>query len=196
MHESGLTTLHPNGTTARRIAAGGQLRIHRHAPDRLTGLWALCERDLGEYLSLQHSRIHLRSTMLRHGDTMVSNRDRPVLTWIDGRAHDTQTALHAACDDRWARHGHYKPGRCEDRFREAVGHALFGPSRAPCPLDLFAHDDDDDDAAGWHPTHSKDAPIVLRAEVDLIVLTSTCPRHGMPVGGAFPSRRPAAVSPA
>jgi uncharacterized protein YcgI (DUF1989 family) len=173
-----------------RVAAGERLRIHPVSPDLMAGLWALCDGDVGEYLSVQRSRLHLRRTALRNGDTMVSNRDRPLLTWIDGPAHDAQTALSTACDDeRWDRHGHYKPGRCEDRFRDAIGYGLFGPSKAPCPLPLFAGDDNDLDTMAWLPAHSPDAHVVLRAETDLIVLVSAHPRNGLPMGKAPLSRQ-------
>jgi uncharacterized protein YcgI (DUF1989 family) len=195
MLESGLTTVHPHGAKAMHVVAGEQFCIQRPQPDLMAGLWALCERDFGEYLSVQRSRVHIGGTRLRHGDTLVSNRDRAVLTWIDGTMPDAQIAFSAACDDApWGRRGHYKPGQCEDRFREAIGYSLFGPAKAPCPLNLFARDDgNDDDAMEWPPAQSTNATILLRAEINLIVLVSAYPRNALSMGKALHSRHTPAV---
>ncbi|WP_267225511.1 DUF1989 domain-containing protein [Dyella silvae] len=195
MHESGLTTLHAHSATTMHVAAGEQFHIQLLLAGLMAGLWAICERDFSEYLSVQHSRMHIGSTLLRNGDTMVSNRGRAVLTWIDGPALDTQTALGAACDDdRWSRHGHYQPGRCEDRFRDAVGYGIFGPAKAPCPLNLFARDDgDDQDTMDRLPAKPADTTIQLRAEIDLIVLVSAYPRNALSIGKGLPSRHTPAV---
>lgn len=195
MHASGRTTLHTHSAKTMHVAAGELFHIQLLSNGQMAGLWALCERDFGEYLSVQHSRMHFGSTLLRTGDTMVSNRGRTVLTWIDGPALDTPTALSAACDDeRWGRHAHYQPGRCEDRFRDAIGYALFGPAKAPCPLNLFARDDgDDQDTMDWLPAQPTDTTFLLRAEIDLIVLVSAYPRDALSIGKAFPSRHTPAV---
>jgi len=186
MHESGLTTVDLDRTRTVRVAAGEHLCIRRRSPNMTAWLWALCEPNACEHLSVQLSRAHLGRTTLRRGDTLVSNARRAVLTWIESSIHDAHTALRAATDGHGERHGNYRPGQCEDRFREAIGCALAGASRAPCPLHLFTgnvdHDLDEGQASSSPIPNSH---LLLRAEAELMVVMSVYPSHALHGGASF-----------
>lgn len=170
-----------------RAAAGQDVTVINTHGEQVVDTWAFAQADLGEFMSMEHSRaatLHLRP---QPGDTLVSNRRRPMLTVLEdtsGGVHDT---LIAACDRyRYAQLGavgHHD--NCTDNLAQALAALGLAAHVNPSPLNLFMNIPWD--RAG---TLSFDPPaprpggsIRLRAEMDLVVAFSACPQDMLPING-------------
>lgn len=170
-----------------RAAAGQEVTVINTHGEQVVDTWAFAQADLGEFMSMEHSRaatLHLRP---QPGDTLVSNRRRPMLTVLkdtSGGVHDT---LIAACDRyRYAQlgaAGHHD--NCTDNLAQALAALGLAAHVNPSPLNLFMNIPWD--RAG---TLSFDPPaprpggsIRLRAEMDLVVAFSACPQDMLPING-------------
>ena len=170
-----------------RVAAGQDVTVINTYGEQVVDTWAFSQADLGEFMSMEHSRaatLHLRP---QSGDTLVSNRRRPVLTVLEdtsGGVHDT---LIAACDRyRYAQlgaAGHHD--NCTDNLAQALAALDLAVSLTPSPLNLFMNIPWD--GAGKlsfdAPTPRPGGAIRMRAEMDLVVAFSACPQDMLPING-------------
>jgi uncharacterized protein YcgI (DUF1989 family) len=60
--------------------------------------WAFNAADLSEFMSMEHSRTYISRIMARVGDSMVTNKRRPILTMIEDTTAGLHDTLLAACD--------------------------------------------------------------------------------------------------
>src|SRR5229473_2331424 len=85
---------------APRLRRGQRARVVNTKGQQVVDTWAFNEADLNEFMSMEHSRVAIGRIIPAVGDTLVTNRRRPILTLVEdtsGGIHDT---LFAACD-RW-----------------------------------------------------------------------------------------------
>ena len=85
---------------ALRLRRGQRARVVNTRGQQVVDTWAFNETDLKEFMSMEHSRVAIGRIIPALGDTLVTNRRRPILTLVEdtsGGIHDT---LFAACD-RW-----------------------------------------------------------------------------------------------
>ncbi|WP_263496525.1 urea carboxylase-associated family protein, partial [Mesorhizobium sp. BR1-1-7] len=71
--------------------------INTHG-SQVVDTWAFRADDMAEFMSMEHSRGAMLKVNPRAGDTLLSNKRRPMLTILEdtsGGVHDT---LIAACD--------------------------------------------------------------------------------------------------
>ena len=170
------------------LRQGAVLRLVNTHGGQVVDTWAFTRDDLGEYMSMAHSHAELAKTLPTTGDTLVSNRRRPMLTFIEdtsGGIHDT---VIAACD-RWRYErlgvvGHHD--NCTDNLRAALAELGLEPPLTPPPLNMFMNIPvAADGTLSFQP--SLVAPgscVTLRAERDLIVVFSACPQDIVPINGA------------
>lgn len=161
--------------------------INTHG-SQVVDTWAFCAEDVAEFMSMEHSR----GTMLKlnpvTGDTLRSNKRRPMLTIV----HDTSGGVHdtliAACDRyRYEQLGHVgHHDNCTDNLAAALSALGLTPPETPCPLNLFMNI-----PVGTQSSLSFEPPVStprsyvsLRAEMDLVVAFSACPQDLVPVNGA------------
>ena len=162
-----------------RAAIGQDVTVINTHGEQVVDTWAFAQADLGEFMSMEHSRaatLHLRP---QPGDTLVSNRRRPMLTVLEdtsGGVHDT---LIAACDRyRYAQlgaAGHHD--NCTDNLAQALAALGLAAHVTPAPLNLFMNIPWD--GAGTlsfdPPTPRPGGAIRIRAEMSLIMVFSACP---------------------
>src|SRR5438046_10471046 len=122
-----------------RLRRGQKARVVNTKGQQVVDTWAFNETDLTEFMSMEHSRVAIGRIIPGVGDTLVTNKRRPILTIVEdtsGGIHDT---LFAACD-RWR----YEQlgctqyhDNCTDNL--AAGLAALGlqPPETPAPLNLF-----------------------------------------------------------
>src|SRR5512146_293340 len=78
-----------------RLARGECVRLVNTHGQQVVDTWAFGAADLGEFMSMPHSHAALSKLLPTTGDTLVSNRRRPMLTFIEdnsGGIHDTLIA--------------------------------------------------------------------------------------------------------
>jgi uncharacterized protein YcgI (DUF1989 family) len=123
------------------LKCGDTMRLIDVEGGQAADLWAYNPADHTEFLSAQHSRVHMGQAYPVAGWTFVTNQRRPILEFTRDDSPGRHDCLAAACDRfRYqilgADSGH---ASCEDTLiREAATHDIH-VSRAPQPFNVFAN---------------------------------------------------------
>jgi uncharacterized protein YcgI (DUF1989 family) len=168
------------GARAVRVRPGGRFRVVDIEGGQVVDLFAFVADDVEEHASAEHTRIHVNRLFPRVGESFVTNRRRPILHFEEDDSPGVHDMLCAACDpvryrllgvDGW----HPSCQENLQRTMAALGHAKIG---VPQPVNLFmAVRVEADGAFTWSaaPTRAGDG-VVMRAELDCIVVASACPQ--------------------
>ncbi|HEV2186329.1 MAG TPA: urea carboxylase-associated family protein [Stellaceae bacterium] len=137
---------------------------------------------------MAHSHAELSKTLPTTGDTMVSNRRRSMLTFIEDTSSGIHDTVIAACDryryERLGVVGHHD--NCTDNLRAALAELGLEPPLIPPPLNLFMNIPiAADGTVSFQPSVAgPGSHVALRAERDLIIVFSACPQDIVPINGA------------
>ena len=152
--------------------------------------WALNADNMGEFMSMEHCRVALERVCPRKGDTMVTNRRRPILKIMEDSADGTHDTLLAACDRyRYQQLGCKEYHRnCTDNFWEGLVEIGMKPIELPSPFNLWQNTPVESNGVikPNPPVSKKGDYIVLRAEMDLVVCLSACPQDITSICGNKP----------
>jgi uncharacterized protein len=170
------------------LARGQRVRIVNTFGQQVVDTWAFSRADIGEFMSMEHTRIAIERIIPRVGDALVTNRRRPILRLVEdtsGGIHDT---LIAACD-RWRYELLGCPDHhdnCTDNLAAALGELGLAPPQTPAPLNLFMNIPviDANRLAILPPVSTPGSFVTLLAEMDCLVAFSACPQDIVPVNGA------------
>ncbi len=169
------------------VAKGQRVRVINTHGQQVVDTWAFNRADLTEFMSMEHSRTALGRIMPLLGQSMVTNRRRPILTLLEdtsGGIHDT---LLAACD----RYRYELLGcreyhdNCTDNLAAALGELGLAAPETPSPWNLFMNIPvAADGAVSFRPPLSQPGDyLVLRAEMDCVIAFSACPQDIVPING-------------
>jgi uncharacterized protein len=170
-----------------QVRAGQRIKVVNSRGQQVVDTWAFTSNDIREFMSMEHSRVALGHIIPAPGDTLVTNRRRPILTLVEdtsGGIHDT---LFAACD-RWryealgCREHH---DNCTDNLWAALAELGFEPPETPAPLNLFMNIPvvDGNRVEIRPPVSTPGSYVTFRAEVDCTIAFSACPQDLVPVNG-------------
>ena len=172
---------------AHRVRKGQTVRVINTHGSQVVDFWAFNAADLGECMSMEHSRASLLRIIPRTGDTLVTNRRRPILTVLEDTSPGIHDTLIASCDVyRYVELGHKGfHDNCTDNLANAL--QALGLKRVvhPAPFNLFMNIPVKDGVAvSFEPPLSRagDA-IAFRAEMDAVVGFSACPQDLLPING-------------
>src|SRR5437016_7849766 len=170
-----------------RLQRGQKARVVNTQGQQVVDTWAFNEADLNEFMSMEHSRVAIGRIIPGIGDTLVTNRRRPILTLAadtSGGIHDT---LFAACD-RWRYEllgcaGYHD--NCTDNLAAAMAELGLTPPETPAPLNLFMNIPviDGNRVEIRPPVSTPGSHVSLRAEIDCVVAFSACPQDLLPING-------------
>ena len=150
---------------------------------------AFAEPDTDEFLSITHAQVHLKRFLIGHGDTLVSNRRRPLLEIVrdDTGRHDMHYAM---CDpERYSLYfGVTGPHRsCMQNFLEAFAATGLTLRRGQLPDPINFNQNVETNERGeleLRPSLSRPGNhIVLRALADVHAGVSACPMDIGPING-------------
>ena len=183
-----LTTVPARKGKAAYLAQGERLRLVNTHGQQVVDTWAFNRADPHEFMSMAHSHAHLSKILPTTGDTLVSNRRRPMLAFIEDNSGGIHDTLIAACD-RWRYEqlgvaGHHD--NCADNLRAALAEFGLDPPVIPAPLNMFMNIPvAPNGTVSWEPAIAPvGSHVVLRAEMDLIIAFSACPQDIVPINGA------------
>lgn len=186
MTESMRTVIPARKGVAVRVARGETIRVINTHGTQVVDTWAFNSADIGECMSMEHSRACMNSTMPRVGDSLVTNKRRPILTVVgdtSGGIHDT---LIAACDRyRYELLGVSNHDNCTANLAIAMAGLGFSVMKPPCPLNLFMNIPvkPDGTLSFEPPVSTAGSYILLRAEMDIVLAFSACPQDLVPING-------------
>ena len=167
---------------------GQSVRVVNTHGQQVVDTWAFRRDDLTEFMSMEHSRTSLARITPSVGQSMTTNRRRPILTLVDdtsGGIHDT---LLAACDryryELLGCEGYHD--NCTDNLAAALAELGLTPPETPSPWNLFMNIPvAPDGSVSFEPPVSRPGDhLSLRAEMDCIVVFSACPQDMVPINGA------------
>jgi len=172
---------------ALHLRRGQKARVVNTKGQQVVDCWAFNAADLSEFMSMEHSRVAMGRIIPGIGDTLVTNRRRPMLTLIEdtsGGIHDT---LFAACD-RWRYEllgceGYHD--NCTDNLAAAMQEIGLAAPETPAPLNLFMNIPvlDGNRVEARPPVSTPGSYATLRAEMDCIMAFSACPQDMIPING-------------
>jgi len=172
---------------AARLRQGQLVKVINTTGQQVVDTWAFNAADLGEFMSMEHSRVAIGRIIPKPGDALVTNKRRPILTLVEdtsGGIHDT---LFAACD-RWRYEllgcaGYHD--NCTDNLAAGLAELGLIPPETPGPLNLFMNIPvvDGSRVEVRAPVRTPGSHVSLRAELDCVVAFSACPQDLLPVNG-------------
>jgi uncharacterized protein YcgI (DUF1989 family) len=182
-----LTTIPARRGKAAHVVRGQTIRVINTHGEQVVDTWAFNAADLGEFMSMEHSRAGMLHLSPHVGDTLLTNRRRPILTLVEDTAGNVHDTLMAACD-RWRYEGlgctEYHDN-CTDNLSAGLAELGLAPPEVPGPLNLFMN-------IPWTPegglsfeppVSTAGSYVVLRADMDLVVAFSACPQDILPING-------------
>lgn len=171
-----------------RVVAGTDVRIINTHGTQVVDTWAFNAADPAEFMSMEHSRLHMGRLSPINGDFLVTNRRRPILALTEdtsGGVHDT---LLAACDRyRYVLLGYSGlHDNCTDNLHAALREIDISLPYTPAPLNLFENSKPDVNGAIAikPPISPPGSYVTLRAEIDLVLVFSACPQDMVPTNGS------------
>jgi len=177
---------------AARLRKGQRVKVINTKGQQVVDTWAFNADELREFMSMEHSRVAIGRIIPGTGDSLVTNRRRPILTLVEdtsGGIHDT---LFAACD-RWR----YEAlgckkyhDNCTDNLAAGLAALGLAPPETPAPLNLFMNIPvvDGNRLEVRPPLSTPGSYVTFRVEMDCIVAFSACPQDMLPING--PEMRP------
>lgn len=171
-----------------RVLRGQCVEVVNTHGQQVVDTWAFAAGDPAEWMSMEHSRVQMGRVIPRVGDSLVTNRRRPVLTLVEdtsGGVHDT---LLAACDRyRYELLGATEPhDNCTDNLHAVLAAGGIAIAATPSPLNLFEHSAlaPDGGLEIVPPVATPGSSVTLRAEMDALLVFSACPQDLVPTNGA------------
>ena len=169
------------------VSAGQKVKVINTHGEQVVDTWAFVRHDLGEFMSMEHTRATLVKMTPAVGDHLYTNRRRPILTLVEDTSPGIHDTLLAACDN-------YRYGllgcteyhdNCTDNLAAAMGALDLRAPETPSPLNLFMNIPwSEDGSLAFEPPMSKPGDyVVLEARLDLVIAFSACPQDILPVNG-------------
>ncbi|WP_299979303.1 urea carboxylase-associated family protein [uncultured Pseudoteredinibacter sp.] len=169
------------------VKDGDLIKIDNPSGYQVCDFWAFRTGNLNEYLSMSHSRTHLKKLIPEIGDTLVSNLRNHMVTIEDSDTPISHDTLIAACDH----HRYQQLGvqgyhdNCTDNLRMAtqvIGHEI---PLVPDPFNLWMNVpiSTSNDLSFEPPISGENSSVLLRIHGDCLLAMSACPQDVTPVNG-------------
>src|ERR687888_2414266 len=175
-----------------RVEKGRRFRVIDVEGGQVADTWAFVADDPGEHHSAQHTRAFVDRRFPRSGEQFVTNTRRPILTLEEDATPGIHDMLIAACDPARYR-GLGVEGwhaSCEENLHGALRAIGVEPPRfAPQPINLFMNTPAlPDGTIDWRPAPTKAGDhVVMRAELDLVLVVSACPQDIVRINDGNPT---------
>lgn len=190
---SGQQTIPAQHGTAVPLKAGQQVKIHNTHGNQVVDTWAFATStstgDTLAYMSMSQTRSALRKLCPLVDDTLFTNLCLPILTLLEDTSGGTHDTLFPACNPQRYAHLGVPHRSCAENCREAAAYVgiKLEHGEVPDPLNLFMNVDVDwaggKDIELREPTSVPGSYVILRAEVDCVVVMSACPNDITAVNG-------------
>ena len=172
---------------ALRVEGRQKIKVINTFGQQVLDTWAFNRSDIREHMSMEHSRSRLSKVNPRTGDTLVTNGRRPILTLVEDTSPGIHDTLLCPCNAALYREfgctAYHR--NCEDNLHEALAELGCEVVWTPAALNLFMNTPFD---AHGHidrqpPATQAGDHVVLRAEMDLVIVFSACPQDLSVING-------------
>ena len=172
---------------AAHLAKGQSVKVINTLGEQVVDAWAFNADDLGEFMSMEHTRVALVAIVPEVGDALVTNQRRAILTLTEDTSSGIHDTLMAACDvHRYRMLGCTEyHDNCTDNLHASMAELGLTPPEVPSPLNLFMNIPVlEGRRLDFLPPENKPGDyVMLRAEMDCIVAFSACPQDMLPING-------------
>jgi uncharacterized protein YcgI (DUF1989 family) len=162
------------------LATGQVLEVINTFGTQVVDTWAFANPNVGEFMSMAHTRSFNSRVFPRIGEAFVSNARRPMLRLVIDTSPGVHDTLLCACNSAiYAELGCTDYHRnCEDNLHEALAAVGVRVPFTPAPLNLFMNVSlgREGEVIRGSPASRPGNRITLRAEMDLLVVMSACPQ--------------------
>jgi len=173
-----------------RIKAGDALKLINLHGKQVLDTWAFNADDLGEYMSMAHTRSRNSRIYVGRGDVLVSNHRRTILTIQEDTSPGRHDILLCACNLWIYRElGVVEYHRnCSDNLHEALAALGIAIPWTPSPCNLFMNVPVDGEGRldRLPPSSRPGDYVLLRAAFDVVVAISACPQDITAVNAGEP----------
>ncbi len=170
-----------------RVSAGSLVSIVDLEGTQVGDMFAFSPDDPTEYLSTGHTRSINRSLFPKLGESFMSNRVRPMLTFLEDTSPGFHDMLFAPCGPEVYRQKFGVEGwhpSCEENFNLAVKELGFTLGATPDPVNIFQNSPLLEGELVLTRTQTKPGDrVTLRAEMDLILVLTACSSDLAPTNG-------------
>jgi len=173
---------------ALRLAQGDEIDVVNIHGGQVVDTWAFPLDAADEYMSMEHSRIAHYRLAFRPGDTLFTDRWRPILAFVADTSPGIHDTLCPACSEMSYRTFYgcdYRHDNCTDNLRAAFARLDRPLGRVPTPWNLFMETVvEDNSVLKDYPSRTAAGQYVrLRAEMDCLFAVSACPQDIVPING-------------
>ena len=172
---------------ADRMKKGQTLRVINTLGSQVVDFWAFNADDLSEPLSMEHTHVSLGKTIPEVGDSLVTNKRRPIVTITADTSPGIHDTLMAACDiyryQLLGAEGYHD--NCTDNLGQALEGIGLKREMQPAPFNIFMNVPvSNGSKLTYVPAVAKVGDYLeLRAEMDCVVAFSACPQDMIPING-------------
>lgn len=179
----------PRSGTAFRLAADATLAVIDPEGSQVADLLAFNAHDVGEVISSGRTFDYAETIFLTTGNTLFSNRSRPMLAIIEDTVGCHDFLLTPCSTDTFL---HFYPDKpvhrgCFGNLEEALRPYGIGPDRIPVAFNCFMNvpvDPVTGKLAVLPPRSKPGDHITFRAEMDLVIGLTACSAYASN-GGSF-----------
>jgi len=178
-----------------KLAQGESVKLINTLGSQVVDTFAFSLADLAEHMSMEHTRVMLGKISPQKGDALYSNRRRVLLTMTEDTSPGRHDTLRAACDPvRYKLLGRDNHASCAVNLVEALQALGLKAPHSPCPLNMFENCPvaEDGSLVVVPPPVQAGQYVVLRAEMDTVVVFSACPMDIFPTNGPDCTPKPVA----
>ncbi len=173
-----------------KVNRGQALKIINTFGHQVVDFWAFDARNLGTYLSMEHTRATLSRLKPRAGDILVDNWREPMLAFESDTSPGVHDTVIAPCDRaRYVKLGCAADhASCADNLHRALGRLDLAVPACPASFNLWMNipvlPNGD---LEWHETvASPGDSVIFRALVDCIMVMSACPQDVIRINAGCP----------
>lgn len=170
------------------VRKGQTIKVVNTNGFQVVDTWAFGTEDPGEFMSMEHCRSTMGRLRPRVGDSMVTNRRRPILTVLEDTTTGVHDMLFAACDIYRYRElgveGYHD--NCTDNLAETMQGLGLDLPETPCPFNMFQNTVPNPASGEFEfrpPEAQPGQHMTLRADMDLVIVFSACPMDVIPLNG-------------
>ena len=162
------------------VATGDLIRITDLKGSQPVDFWAFSKADHLEFLSCEHTKPSIEKLFPHVGDSAFTNRRRRIVTVVDDTSPGQHDMQYAACDPtRYVElgvEGYHES--CQENLHTALGSFGITLQFSPQPWNLFTNFaiQPDGTIRIESPESKAGDCILLRAELDALVVVSACPQ--------------------
>ena len=171
--------------------AGHFVRVVDVEGVQIGDLFAVSSDDHGEFLSPSVTRLHNGNLFPKLGEPFFTNRDRPILTFIDDHSPGFHDMLYASCNRDWySSLGFPDHPNCRDNYFEAARSAGIDHVLQPDPVNIFQNTPPGPDGRffiGVTMSNAGDS-VTLRVEMACVVILTACSSERILGGRSTPMR--------